>query len=119
MSLEKFVSSELEGALEEVSSGRRAEARQQSSRSFLGYDLSETSNHAFVLGERVELHPGLNAVSRRGLVSKLYCRYVQNLLILAHRRHLYPRLVYKQTDVNSEDCTWDLHINWSETAMSY
>jgi hypothetical protein len=95
LSLEKFVSSELEGALEEVSSSRRSEARQESSRSFLSYDLSETSNHAFVVGERVELHPGLDAVFRRGLVSKLHCRYVQNLLVLAHRRRPYPRLVYK------------------------
>lgn len=60
--LEKLVTAKLERALDKVSGKRRAESRQQSSGALILDDLAETTDHALVVGGRVQLDPGLDAV---------------------------------------------------------
>jgi hypothetical protein len=60
--LEEFITAELEGSLDKVTSKRRAEAGQESAGAFVLDDLAETANHAAVVGSGVELDLGLDAV---------------------------------------------------------
>lgn len=60
--LEELVTSELEGTLEEVTGGGRAETGQQSTGTLLLDDLLEATDHAAVVGDGVELDTSLDAV---------------------------------------------------------
>jgi hypothetical protein len=59
--LEQLVSSELEGALEEVSSSGGAKSGEESAGALVGDDLPEATDHAIVVCDGVELHPRLDA----------------------------------------------------------
>ena len=60
--LEELVTSELEGALQEVTGGGGTEAGQQSAGTLILDDLLEATDHASVVGDRIELDTGLDAV---------------------------------------------------------
>lgn len=60
--LEELVTSELEGTLQEVTGGGGTEAGQQSASTLILDDLLEATDHASVVGGRVELDTGLDAV---------------------------------------------------------
>lgn len=62
--LEELVTTELEGTLEEVTSGGRAETSQESASTLVLDDLTEATDHTTVVGDRVELDTGLDAVRR-------------------------------------------------------
>lgn len=62
--LEELVTTELEGTLEEVTSGGRAETSQESASTLILDDLLEATDHATVVGGRVELDTGLDAVRK-------------------------------------------------------
>ncbi|TKW49736.1 hypothetical protein CTA1_5092 [Colletotrichum tanaceti] len=62
--LEELVSSELQGALEEVAGGGRAEAGEQSAGTLRLDDLAETTDQTAVVGGGVELDSRLDAVAR-------------------------------------------------------
>jgi hypothetical protein len=62
LGLEELVTSELEGALEEVAGGGWAEAGQEGASALLGDDLAETTDQAAVVGRWVELDASLNTV---------------------------------------------------------
>lgn len=59
--LEELVTSELEGALEEVTGEGWAETGQESTSALLCDDLAESTDQAAVVGGRVELDSGLDA----------------------------------------------------------
>lgn len=58
--LEELVTSELEGALEEVTGGGWAETGQESTSALLGDDSAESTDEAAVVGDWVELDAGLD-----------------------------------------------------------
>jgi hypothetical protein len=60
--LEELVTSELEGALEEVTGKGRADTSQESASTLVLNDLAETANQATVVGLGVELDTGLDAI---------------------------------------------------------
>lgn len=60
--LEELVSSELEGALEEVAGSGGAETGPEGTRALGGNDLAEATDQARVVGDGVELYPSLDAV---------------------------------------------------------
>ena len=60
--LEEFISTELESALEEITSEGRTGTSQKGTSALLGYDLAETTNQTTVVGNRVELDSGLDAL---------------------------------------------------------
>ena len=60
--LEELVTSELEGTLKEVTSKSRTDTSQESGSALILDDLAETADHAPVVGGRVELDTGLDAV---------------------------------------------------------
>jgi hypothetical protein len=60
--LEELVTSELEGTLEEVTSGSWAETGQKSAGTLLCDDGAETTDETSVVGDWVELDSGLDAV---------------------------------------------------------
>ncbi len=60
--LEQLISSELECALEEVSSGSWTETSQQSTSTLISDDLSETTDETFVVCDGIELDSCLHAV---------------------------------------------------------
>jgi hypothetical protein len=60
--LEEFVTTELEGTLEEVTSKGRADTGQESASTLVLDDLAETANETAVVGDGVELDSGLDAV---------------------------------------------------------
>jgi hypothetical protein len=60
--LEELVSSELEGALEEVTSEGWAETGHESASTLILDDLSDTADQTAVVGGRVKLDTGLDAV---------------------------------------------------------
>lgn len=60
--LEELVTTKLEGSLDEVTSEGWAEAGQESSGALTLDDLAEAANHTTVVGRRVELDTGLDAV---------------------------------------------------------
>jgi hypothetical protein len=60
--LEQLVSSKLEGTLEEVTSSGGAETGPDSAGTLVGDDLPEATDQAVVVGNGVELYPGLDAV---------------------------------------------------------
>jgi hypothetical protein len=60
--LEELVSSELEGTLEEVTSEGWAETGQESASAFILDDLVDTADETAVVGRRVKLDTGLDAV---------------------------------------------------------
>jgi hypothetical protein len=62
--LEELVTTELEGTLEEVTSGGRAETSEESAGTLVLDDLTEATDHTTVVGGRVELDTGLDAVRR-------------------------------------------------------
>lgn len=62
--LEELVTTELEGTLEEVTSGGRAETSQKSASTLGLDDLTEATDHTTVVGGRVELDTGLDAVKQ-------------------------------------------------------
>lgn len=62
--LEEFVTSELEGALEEVTGGGGTETSEESTGTVGGDDLLEGTDHALVVGDGVELDAGLDAEER-------------------------------------------------------
>lgn len=59
--LEQLVSSELEGALEEVTGSGRTETSPDGASTLGGNDLPEATDQARVVGDGVELYPGLDA----------------------------------------------------------
>lgn len=59
--LEELVSSKLEGTLEEVAGSRGAKASPDGGRALVGDDLLEATDQARVVGDGVELYPGLDA----------------------------------------------------------
>lgn len=61
--LEELVTSELEGTLQEVTSGGGAESGQQSTGTLILDDLLEATDHTPVVGLGVELDTGLDAVA--------------------------------------------------------
>lgn len=63
--LEKLVTTELEGALEEVAGECGSGTGQESASALVGDDLSEAADHATVVGGRVELNAGLDAGRRQ------------------------------------------------------
>ncbi len=81
--LEELVSSELEGALEEVSGGGWAETGQQGGSTLLGDDGAEAADEAAVVGDWVELDAGLDAVD------DVSCGV---LYLLWQRRHCLERV---------------------------
>ena len=60
--LEEFVTSELESALEEVAGGGGTEACQQRTGALILDDLAEATEHATVIGNRVELYASFDTV---------------------------------------------------------
>lgn len=60
--LEELVSTELQGALEEVTGSGRSEAGEKSAGTLVLDDLLETTDHTAVVGGGVELDSGLDAV---------------------------------------------------------
>lgn len=68
--LEVFVSTELEGTLEEVTSSGRAETSEESASTLALDDLAEATDHATVVGGGVKLDTGLDAGI--GLVAVIY-----------------------------------------------
>lgn len=60
--LEEFISSELEGTLEEVASSGGTETGQEGAGTLLGDDLAEATDEALVVGDGVKLDAGLDAV---------------------------------------------------------
>jgi hypothetical protein len=67
--LEELVTTELERALEEVTGEGRAGTGEQSAGTLVLDDLAEATNHTTVVGSRVELDTGLDAVSMKERVS--------------------------------------------------
>ena len=63
--LEEFITSKLECALEEVSSGCGTETSQESTGTLIGNDLTEPSNQASVICGGVELYSCLDAAEMR------------------------------------------------------
>jgi hypothetical protein len=63
--LEEFISSELEGALEEVTGEGWANTGPDGTKSFLSNNFSESTDETAVVLERVELYSGLDAVWMR------------------------------------------------------
>lgn len=61
LGLEKLVSSELEGTLEEVTSKGWADTSPDGTSTLLTNDLAESGDHALVVLDRVELDSGLDA----------------------------------------------------------
>lgn len=61
--LPEFVTSKLEGALEEVTSSGRTETSQKRTSTLSLDDLAETTNHTLVVDFRRELNTGLNDVN--------------------------------------------------------
>jgi hypothetical protein len=61
--LEELVSTELEGALEEVAGSRGTEASQESTTTLVGDDLPHATEQALVVGYGVELDPRLDAAT--------------------------------------------------------
>jgi hypothetical protein len=59
--LEEFVTSKLEGTLQEVTCKGRADTGEQSTSSFIGNDLSETADQATVVCDGIELDSCLDA----------------------------------------------------------
>jgi len=66
--LEEFVTTKLEGTLEEVTGGGRTETSQESAGTLILDDLAETANHTTVVGLGVKLDTGLDAVFEQLLV---------------------------------------------------
>ena len=62
MPLEKLIATKFEGSLSEVTSKGWASASQESTGALLLHDLTETGKHTTVVGGRVKLDPGLDAV---------------------------------------------------------
>lgn len=60
--LEEFITTELEGTLEEVTGGGRTETGKESASTLVGNDLAETTDHTTVVCSRVKLDSGLDAV---------------------------------------------------------
>lgn len=60
--LEELVTSELEGALQEVTGEGRADTSQQRTGTLAGDDLAEATNQTAVVGDGVELDPRLDAI---------------------------------------------------------
>jgi hypothetical protein len=60
--LEEFVSTELEGTLEEVTGGGRTKTSQKSAGTFVLDNLADTAEETAVVGDGVELDTGLDAV---------------------------------------------------------
>jgi hypothetical protein len=60
--LEEFVTTELEGTLEEVTSKGRADTGQESASTLILDDLTETANETTVVGNGIKLDSGLDAV---------------------------------------------------------
>lgn len=61
--LEELVTTELEGTLEEVTGGGRAETSEESASTLFLNDLAETTDHTTVIGGRVKLDTGLDAAN--------------------------------------------------------
>lgn len=59
--LEEFVTTELEGTLEEVTGGGGTETSEKSASTLVGDDLTETTDHTLVVGDGVKLDTGLDA----------------------------------------------------------
>lgn len=98
MLLEEFVSSKLEGTLEEVACEGWANTSQESASTLVLDDLTETTNETAVVGDWVELDSRLDAVGNR--VSKGWER----------RARALRRLTYMQWDA--------LHIDGCEATVS-
>jgi len=56
------LTSELEGTLEEVTGKGRADTSEESTGTLVGNDLAEATEHATVVGDRVKLDFGLDAI---------------------------------------------------------
>jgi hypothetical protein len=69
--LEELVTSELQGALEEVAGGGGTEASPDGASTLVGNDFAETADQAIVVGDGVELYPRLDAVGGDGLLVML------------------------------------------------
>ena len=59
--LEELVTTELEGTLEKVTGGGRAETSEESASTLVLDNLAEATQHTTVVGGRVQLDPGLDA----------------------------------------------------------
>lgn len=62
--LEEFITTELEGTLEEVTGGGRTETGKESASTLVGNDLAETTDHTAVVCSRVKLDSGLDDIDR-------------------------------------------------------
>jgi len=60
--LEEFVTTELEGTLQEVTGGSRTKTSQKSASTFVLDNLADTAKKTAVVGDGVELDTGLDAV---------------------------------------------------------
>lgn len=65
LGLEELVTTELEGTLQEVTGKGRAGTSQESASALILDDLTETTDKTTVVGNRVELDTGLDAVLKR------------------------------------------------------
>lgn len=93
--LEKLVSSELEGSLEEVSSGGGPESGEESASTLGLDDLAETTDHTLVVCDGVKLDVGLDAVDIvSGCLPKINVRSRWALLLL--RRTSWPHRFWHQ-----------------------
>ena len=98
--LEELVAAELEGTLEEVTGGRGAEAGQERAGTLLLDDLAEATDEAAVVGDRVELDTGFDAVQRYLSVTLLRLFLLVADVVLVVREN------------------WrDLHIDGGETSV--
>lgn len=88
--LEEFVTTELEGTLEEVTGGGRTETSQESASTLILNDLAEAANHTTVVGLGVKLDTGLDAAFERLLVNltRVVRCIVVEVVVLAIRRLL-------------------------------
>ena len=63
--LEELITTELEGTLEEVTGKGRTGTGKESGGTLVLDDLAETADHALVIGNRVELDTGLDAIWKK------------------------------------------------------
>lgn len=76
--LEELVSTELEGALKEVSGEGRTETGQERAGTLIGNDLPEATDEALVVGNGIELYPGLDAMKSLALHMSLIAKASRN-----------------------------------------
>ena len=100
MLLEEFITSELECALEEITSSSRTETSQESTGTFLCDDLSESTNETFVICDGIELDSCLDAEDRLAI-----CQEENNAIDRKSWQHLHIDGSETTVGNGTADCT--------------